>query len=157
MSKNIKQILLTQNQLDALDNADNPQLSNVYLTENDVKFFFERSFGLSKTTSDIFIDKLSFDINLGSGISEDYIIEWSFIIFNDVNNAVAIQLLQDTEEISSDYCFIAGGGNNTFRLRSSFTKISIDGFSTFQVQFKRDIGGEAKIKKVQVLLRRIIK
>ena len=158
MVKNIRQILLTQDQLDALDHADNPYKHNPYLTENDVKYFFERDNGLTSTTSNnVFVDKLSFDVDLGSGIEEDYIIEWTVSVYSDIGNAIMTQLLQDGDPIDSDYCYIAGGENNTFRLRTGFNKISIEGSSTIKVQFKTANGGTAKIKQVRVLLRKIVR
>ena len=111
--------------------------------------------GLTKTTSDEFIDKLDLIVELEEDISKEVLINWSYGVYNSVGNAIAIRLLKNNEEIVNDYCYIAGGGVNTFRLRGAFLKENIKNGDNFKIQFKRDIGGQAKIKQVKLILRGI--
>jgi len=117
---------------------------------------YDKSNKVTTTTSDIiFIDKLELTAEIKPGISRECIIEWSFTVYNTTTNAIEVILLMNDETIAESYCYISGGSNNLYRLISGFLKEDIENGDIFKIQFRRDIGGIAKIKQVHLLLRSI--
>lgn len=155
--KHLLNLVLSQDQWDGIDKANNPSKLNYFVTKQNCEEIYKVSNGLTKTTSDDFVDKLTVTTELGSGISKEVIIDFVYSIYNSVGNAVMVRVMKNDMELTSDYCHIAGGGNNTFRLKSGFIKETLEGTNIFKIQFKRDIGGEAKIKQTKLLFRYLLK
>lgn len=76
---------ITDNQKNALDNANSPSTLNPIATKEDIKYYYAESLEESNTTSlyPTYINKLTLNI---IPIAGNYILEWNFSIANSVAN-----------------------------------------------------------------------
>lgn len=147
---------VTDNQKDALDNANSPASANPFITEEDVKYYYAESLTETSTTNSYPTYDNKLTLSIPTPIAGDYILQWSCEISNAnggndswfrVRNGVTT-FTESRLNITVSYA------NSGWEHRSGIVKVTLSSASDFYIDFCRS-NGTAYIKNVRILLRRI--
>lgn len=145
---------VTDNQQDALDNANSPSASNPVITEDDIVTDYTSSEGESITTDTAWQQKLR--LSFTPPIAGDYMLLFSCEITNSsATKEVQVQLEQD-DTTQLNYAYHSPSTANRYDTRMGYAIVALDtNPHTFDLDFSR-IGtvGTAKIRRARICIQK---
>jgi len=142
----------TDDQKNALDNANSPDTSNPLATQEDIDHQYNNDETESSTTSTTFQNKLT--LTFTPPVAGDYMIEWNLEVSRGgTANQVETQVLHE----STQYGFTSGR-LTTYLSYSGFFKLSLPASSqNFHIEFRSPAGvTTCYIRRARLLARRVI-